>query len=135
MKLHELSPAPGSVKEAYRKGIIILNPTNLMLTLNLVLQSWNGTRQEDNCKKIIEAANGMYEKVVGLVDTGVSLSKQLSTAAGTCKTLTDQLSDGRGNLLKRVEDLRSMGITSTKRPKTHKVVTSNDEDLAIFGEE
>lgn len=118
-------------QEAYRKGIIILNPTNLMLTLNLVLQSWNGTRQEDNCKKIIEAANGMYEKVVGLVDTGVSLSKQLSTAAGTCKTLTDQLSDGRGNLLKRVEDLRSMGITSTKRPKTHKVVTTSDEDLAI----
>lgn len=118
-------------QEAYRKGIIILNPTNLMLTLNLVLQSWNGTRQEDNCRKIIEAANGMYEKVVGLVDTSVSLSKQLSTAAGTCKTLTDQLSDGRGNLLKRVDDLRSMGITSTKRPKTHKVVPSDNEDLAL----
>lgn len=111
-------------QEAYRKGIIILNPTNLMLTLNLVLQSWNGTRQEDNCRQIIEAANGMYDKVVGLVDTSVALSKQLSTAAGTCKTLTDQLSDGRGNLLKRVDDLRSLGITSTKQPKARKLAPS-----------
>lgn len=118
-------------QEAYRKGIIILNPTNLMLTLNLVLQSWNGTRQEDNCRKIIEAANGMYDKVVGLVDTSVSLSKQLSTAAGTCKTLTDQLSDGRGNLLKRVDDLRGMGITSTKRPKVRKIVKTDTDSLAL----
>lgn len=118
-------------QEAYHKGIIILNPTNLMLTLNLVLQSWNGTRQEDNCRKILDAANGMYEKVVGLVDTSVSLSKQLNTVTGTCKTLTDQLSEGRGNLLKRVDDLRALGITSTKRPKVRKLVTADTDSVAI----
>lgn len=118
-------------QEAYRRGIIILNPTNLMLTLNLVLQSWNGTRQEDNCREIIKAANSMYDKVVGLVDTSVSLSKQLSTAAGTCKTLTDQLSEGRGNLLKKVDDLRGMGITSTKRPKVRKIVKAESESIAL----
>lgn len=121
-------------QDAYRKGVIILNPTNLMLALNLVLQSWNGTRQEDNCRKIIEAANNMYDKVIGLVDTSVSLSKQLSTAAGTCKTLTDQLSDGRGNLLKRVDDLRGMGITSVKRPKVHKIVSGDSELPALDGQ-
>jgi len=112
-------------QDAYRKGIIILNPTNLMLTLTLVLQSWNGTRQEDNCKQILDAANNMYDKVVGLVDTSVTLSKQISTAATTCKTLNDQLSDGRGNLLKRVDDLRAMGITSTKQPKVRKLTQTN----------
>lgn len=117
-------------QEAYRKGVIILNPTNLMLTLNLVLQSWNGTRQEDNCRKILDAANGMYDKVIGLVDTSVSLSKQLATVSGTCKTLTDQLSDGRGNLLKRVEDLRTMGITSTKTPKVRKIQTNTLESIS-----
>ena len=118
-------------QEAYRKGIIILNPTNLMLTLNLVLQSWNGIRQEENCRKILVAANGMYDKVIGLVDTSVSLSKQLATAANTCKVLTDQLSDGRGNLLKRVDDLRGLGITSTKRPKVRKIVKTEMEPLAL----
>lgn len=114
-------------QDAYRKGIIILNPTNLMLTLNLVLQSWNGTRREDNCLKILEAANNMYDKVVGLVDTSVTLSKQLATATGTCKTLTDQLSDGRGSLLKKVDDLRTLGITSTKRPKVRRIMQAEDD--------
>lgn len=123
-------------QEACRKGIIILNPTNLMLVLNLVLQYWNGTRQEDNCKEIIKAANGMYDKVVGLVDTSLTLSKQLSTAAGTCKTLTDQISEGRGNLLKRVDDLRGLGITSVKRPKVLKIVSADtDPDVAAIPED
>lgn len=113
---------PALAQEAYRKGVIILNPTNLMLTLHLVHQSWNGTRQEDNCRRIIEAANGMYDKMVTIVDTCTSLTKQLTTVTSTCKTLNDQLSEGRGNLFKRMEDLKQMGITSTKQPKVKKIV-------------
>lgn len=113
---------PALAQEAYRKGVIILNPTNLMLTLHLVHQSWNGTRQEDNCRRIIEAANGMYDKMVTIVDTCTSLTKQLATVTSTCKTLNDQLSEGRGNLFKRMEDLKQMGITSTKQPKVKKIV-------------
>ena len=52
-------------QKAFDKGVILVNPTNLMLALNLVLHVWQNTRQEDNCRKIIDAANGMYEKVVG----------------------------------------------------------------------
>lgn len=113
---------PALAQEAYRKGVIILNPTNLMLTLHLVHQSWNGTRQEDNCRRIIEAANGMYDKMVTIVDTCTSLSKQLATVTGTCKTLNDQLSEGRGNLFKRMEDLKQLGVSSTKQPKVKKIV-------------
>lgn len=118
-------------QEAYRKGIIILNPTNLMLTLNLVLQSWNGTRQQDNCQKILEEANGMYDKVIGLVDTSVTLSNQIATVTGTCKKLTDQLNEGKGNLLKRVDKLRSMGITSTKQPKVRKFAKTDTDAVAL----
>ena len=118
-------------QEAYRKGIIILNPTNLMLTLNLVLQSWNGTRQQDNCQKILDEANGMYDKVIGLVDTGVTLSNQITTVASTCKKLTGQLSDGQGNLLKRVEKLRSLGITSTKHTKVRKFAKMDTDTVAL----
>lgn len=113
---------PALAQEAYRRGVIILNPTNLMLTLHLVHQSWNGTRQEDNCRRIIEAANGMYDKMVTIVDTCTSLTKQLATVTSTCRTLNDQLSEGRGNLFKRMEDLKQMGITSTKQPKVKKIV-------------
>lgn len=104
-------------QEAFHKGVVIVNPTNLMLTLNLVLQTWQNTRQEDNCQSIIKAANDMYDKVIGLVDTCNTLGTQLSTANRTYQTAMRQLCDGNGNVLHRVEDLKSMGVTSTKKVK------------------
>ena len=110
-------------QEAFRKGVIIVNPTNLMLTLHLVLQTWQQTRQEDNCKKILEAANGMYDKVIGLVDTCNTLGSQMDTANKTYQKAMNQLSEGTGNVLRRVEGLRELGVSSTKRVKTRKAVT------------
>ena len=102
-------------QKAFDKGVILVNPTNLMLALNLVLHVWQNTRQEDNCRKIIDAANGMYEKVIGLVDTCNRLGSQLDTAKKTYDTAMNQLSDGTGNVLRRVEGLKELGVTSTKK--------------------
>ena len=112
-------------QEAFRMGVIIVNPTNLMLTLNLVMQTWQNTRQEDNCKKILEAANGMYDKVLGLVDTCNTLGSQLDTAQSTYRRAMTQLSEGTGNVLRRVMGLKDMGITSTKRLRTRKATNTD----------
>ena len=112
-------------QEAFRMGIIIVNPTNLMLTLNLVVQTWQNTRQEDNCKKILDAANGMYDKVLGLVDTCNTLGSQLDTAQSTYRRAMTQLSEGQGNVLRRVMGLKDMGITSTKRLRTRKATNTD----------
>ena len=112
-------------QEAFRMGVIIVNPTNLMLTLNLVVQTWQNTRQEDNCKKILDAANGMYDKVLGLVDTCNTLGTQLDTAQSTYRRAMTQLSEGQGNVLRRVMGLKDMGITSTKRLRTRKAANTD----------
>lgn len=112
-------------QEAFRMGVIIVNPTNLMLTLNLVVQTWQNTRQEDNCKKILDAANGMYDKVLGLVDTCNTLGSQLDTAQSTYRRAMTQLSEGQGNVLRRVMGLKDMGITSTKRLRTRKAANTD----------
>jgi len=113
-------------QDAFRVGVIIVNPTNLMLTLHLVSQTWQQTRQEDNCRKIIEAANGMYDKVIGLVDTCTTMGNQLATVSKTYDTAMKQLSEGTGNVLRRVEGLKELGVTSTKRPKTKQINSLND---------
>lgn len=104
-------------QKAFRKGVVIVNPTNLMLTLHLVLQTWQNTRQEDNCLRIIKAANDMYDKVIGLVDTCNTLGTQLNTVSKTYQTAMKQLSEGSGNVQRRVEALKEMGVTSTKKVK------------------
>lgn len=119
-------------QEAFRHGVIIVNPTNLMLTLHLVLQTWNNMRQERNCQKIIEAADLMHDKVIGVVDKCRMLGSQLTTVSKTYEELSKQVSEGNGNLLGKVESMRGLGLTSTKRPKSRKAVGTSE---AILDEE
>ena len=106
---------PELIQEAFNKGVIIVNPTNLMLVLHLVLLSWQNTRQEDNCKQIIDAAKGMYEKVISIVDNCITLGNQLNTAMGTYSKLNGQLHEGNGNLLGKADKLKELGVSSTKK--------------------
>lgn len=108
-------------QEAFRAGVIIVNPTNLMMSLHLVLQTWHNTRQEDNCKKILDAASALYDKIVTVSDTYDTLGKQLQTAISTYQRGKVQLNDGQGNVLRRVEKLKEFGISSTKKAKLRTV--------------
>lgn len=110
-----LNQDPSLMQYAYNKGIIIVNPTNLMLTLHLVLIAWQQTRQEDNCKVILEQASKMYDKMVTVVDSFTTLGNQLQTASKTYNEAMGQLSEGRGNLLKQTEGLKELGVKSTKK--------------------
>ena len=110
-----LNQDPSLMQYAYNKGIIIVNPTNLMLTLHLVLIAWQQTRQEDNCKIILDQASKMYDKMVTVVDSFTTLGNQLQTASKTYNEAMGQLSEGRGNLLKQTEGLKELGVKSTKK--------------------
>lgn len=122
-------------QEAFRQGIVIVNPTNLMLALNLILQTWHQTRQEDNCRKILEVATGLHDKVMVMVDTSRTLQRQLETVNSTFGELRKQVETGTGNVLKRVEDLRELGVASTKRTKKRKALKSDDDLSTALPEE
>ena len=117
--------------EAFRMGVIILNPTNLMLALHLVLQTWHNSRQEDNCKNIINAANSMYDKFVSFADSYNTLGNQLETARRTYDKAMGQLQTGNANLLKQMDSLRNLGVNTTKRIKSRepKSLTQNIESI------
>ena len=110
-----LNQDPSIMQYAYNKGVIIVNPTNLMLTLHLIMIAWQQTRQEDNCKAIIEQAGKMYDKMVTVVDSFTTLGNQLTMATKTYSEAMGQLSEGKGNLLRQTEGLKELGVKSTKK--------------------
>lgn len=125
----------GLGQEAFRQGVVIVNPTNLMLVLNLVLQTWHNARQENNCREIIRQAEALYDKVQIVAETSQRLGTQLDTATKTYRSLSGQLVDGQGNLLRRVETLKGLGVTSTKKAKLRKAVSEELETPAEALEE
>lgn len=100
--------------KAYKKGVLIINPTNLMLALSLILLTWQNTRQEENCQKIMQAAEGLYEKFCAFSDSFVKMGKQLDTARGTYDDALGQLKDGRGNIVSRFDGMLKLGLSTTK---------------------
>lgn len=101
--------------KAYKKGVLIVNPTNLMLALKLILFTWQNTRQEENCQKIIKAAENLYEKFCGFGETFVKVGDQLKTVRDTYEKAQGQLRDGRGSIATQFSKMRELGVTPTKQ--------------------
>jgi len=105
---------PAISQKAYRKGVLIINPTNLMLALNLILLTWQNTRQEENCINIMKTAEGLYEKFCGFTDNFVKVGRQLNMVQTAYADALGQLKDGKGNILSRFETMKQLGIATTK---------------------
>ena len=113
--------------KAYQKGILIINPTNLMVVLRLIFLTWQNTRQEKNYEAIRKAAAGIYEKYTTFAESYVALGRQIETARNTYEKGVGQLREGRGNLSSRLESLLQYGVTTSKSLPT--------EMTPILGEE
>lgn len=101
--------------KAYNKGVLIVNPTNLMVVLRLMFLTWQSTRQEKNNRAIVEAASKIYEKYATVCDTFLTLGNQLTTVRTTYDKALGQMREGRGNLSKQMQDLMKLGVTATKQ--------------------
>lgn len=128
-----LNSDPQIGQKAFQKGVIIINPTNLMLALNLILVTWRNTRQEDNCREILKTAEGLYEKFCGFTDTFVKVGSQFATAQKSYDEALGQLKNGRGNISNRFNDLLQLGVNSPKKINA-KVSSKSDGDMALLEE-
>ena len=56
----------------------------------------------------------MYDKLAGVVEEVDRLGKQLSTVQGTYDNVYSRLATGKGNLVRQVETVRSLGASAKK---------------------
>jgi len=118
-------PIEGALSEALREdgtlteyaleqNITIATPTTLMMALKTVANVWNVERRNQNAEVIAERAGRLYDKVVGFVDNMENVGKRLEQAQDAYQGAFSQLSRGRGNVLSKVETLKSLGAKTTK---------------------
>lgn len=113
--------------KAFRKNVLIINPTNLMVVLKLMFLTWQNTRQEKNNRAILSAASKIYEKYSTFAEGYITLGNQLNTARNTYDKGLGQLRDGKGNLSKQLQDLLRYGATPSKQiPDAAKSLEAED---------
>lgn len=95
---------------AYSRHVILVSPTNLIAFLKLISDLWKRDNLSQNALKISEAGAKLYDKLVGFVDNLEKVGKNIDLAQKSYTDAFAQLYTGRGNLIKRAEDLKNMGL-------------------------
>ncbi|MDC7224615.1 MAG: DNA recombination protein RmuC [Spirochaetales bacterium] len=101
--------------EAFEKRIIIVSPTTLFATLKTVESSWRYEAQNRNAREIAQKAGKLYDKLVSFVGDLEKVDRALDTARKASDEAGNKLVKGRGNLIRRAEELRELGAAPSKR--------------------
>ena len=109
-----LKARPQLAQEAYKKKIIIISPSNLLMTLQLAYNLWQYDKQTKNVEKIVQSASGLYDKVALFQDSFDKIGAQIQTLSATFESAKGQLCEGKGNVLTRVEKFKDLGISPKK---------------------
>lgn len=102
------------IQYAYKKQIILISPSNLMMALQMAYNLWQTDKQTKNVEKIVERGNELYNKVAGFIETFSKLDASIDAMRKTYDTAYAQLASGRGNVVRQFEMLKDLGLNPSK---------------------
>ena len=100
---------------AYRKGIVLISPSNLISTLFVVNSLWTRERQQRDVQRIVDTANAIYDKFVNFTDNFSKIEGALEKAREAYRDAFKQLNSGKGNITKRLSELKELGLLTTTK--------------------
>ncbi|MGY5849706.1 DNA recombination protein RmuC [Salegentibacter sp. F14] len=105
---------PNLYTEAFEKNIIIVTPTTLLAVLKTIDSMWQNEKQKQNAMEIATKAGALYDGFVNLTREMEKVGRQLGTVQNTYEGAMKKLT-GKGNLIKKVEYLRTLGAKTSKQ--------------------
>ena len=105
---------PDLFNYAASRNIFIVSPSNLLVTLKTIHAMWQYAYQNENAVEIAQKAGQMYDKFVGFIESFELVGNRLEQASDSWTRAHNQLVSGKGNLIKRADDLKQMGVRSKK---------------------
>ena len=106
---------PSLLQYAYKRHIIMLSPSNLLMALQLIHTMWQNFRMNKNVEEILRQSNDLYDKFVTFAETFVKIETDIQRIEKDFDTAKGQLNEGKGNIVRRLDNLKTLGIT----PKKH----------------
>lgn len=111
-------------KTAYEQNIVVVSPSTLLVTLRTIEHIWRSEYQEQNAREIAASAEALYEKLVAFVEDMEKIGEQIGRTQKSYDAAMNKLSTGRGNLIRRAELMRKLGL----KPKKALPASVRDDD-------
>lgn len=112
---------PTLYEYALRKHIAVVNPSTLTVSLRTIYLYWQSEQSSTLAAKLFDEAGKMYDKMVGFSESFRRVGAQIQTLNNSYDLAQKQLTEGAGNILNRVENLKRLGAKATKNLKDAKI--------------
>lgn len=118
---------------AWEKKIVLVSPSTLLATLRTIASVWKTENQTKNALDIAKKAGELYDKFVAFTSDVQDIGKHIQKAEEAHFSALNKLSTGKGNLITRAQNLKKMGLNTTK--KIHPELLNDESDLDEIDEE
>ena len=115
--------------DALDKNIVLLSTSTLLATLSTIASIWKQEDQKRNVLEIAKEGGLLYDKFEGFVSDLLIVGKSLKSSQDSYEEAMNKLVEGRGNIIKKVENLKTLGA-KTKKSLPQKILdrASSEED-------
>ena len=111
---------------AYERRILMISPTNLIAALKMIATLWRVEYQNKNAQEIAEQSGALYDKFVGFLEDLKDIGIKLNATQKSYDDSMNKLSDGKGNLIRRVEKIKELGARTTKEIPKNMIEKAED---------
>ena len=104
---------------AFKKRIAIVTATTLLASLKTVSSIWRLENQNKNALEIAREGSRLYDKFAGFLDDFNQIGANLEVGHKQYLKAKGKLKEGPGNIFKKMERLKELGISPNKKIETH----------------
>ncbi len=104
---------------AFKKRVVLVGPTTLMVSLRAVENTWKYEHQQRNAQEIAKRAGLLFDKFVGFVESVEKLGKQIETVQRTYNETYNKLHMGSGSITTQFQKLEKLGAATSKNIPDH----------------
>ena len=102
-------------QEGWDKNVLLVSPSTLLFVVRTVAHLWRQERQRSNVQEIVDRGGELYDKFVAFTKDLTEVGNKLQDAQKSYDSAYSKLARGKGNAIRQVEMLRTLGAKTSKQ--------------------
>jgi DNA recombination protein RmuC len=119
---------PELYKQASAKKVLLVCPSTLLITLQLVGSLWRIDSQNKNVIKIADQGAKLYDKFCGFVEDLSNIKDSMDKVSSHYEKAWNKLTAGNGNLINQAQKLIDLGIKTKKKLPEHLLLEAENSE-------
>lgn len=119
---------PDLFLDAWDRKVVIVTPSTLLATLTTVRTLWQREKQTRHAIDIARQSGLLYDQFALVIESLDGIGTHLDKASKAFVATRKKLTEGKGNVVRRVEQLREMGAKATRTLPADLVREAEDQD-------